>query len=102
MSGYLSSTREDDKKQTADSEPPTIFFIAFFIGFFFSSDLKTRLHIPSTHAFSELRCVFPIFTLIEQTNVSSWKTQRNAERMWQLDFRVNQPLLFCDIERVFK
>ena len=54
--------------------------------------IKARLHIPFTHAFTALRCVFLLFTLVcwcLWKKVITSKTQCNEEsacgnRMWQL------------------
>ena len=54
--------------------------------------LNVRCHMPFMHAFSALRCVFRVLTLIEPTNVITLKMQRNAKnacanRMWQLGLK---------------
>ena len=57
-------------------------FITFFpFGSFQNtsiSPLMARLHIPFMHAFSELRCVFLVLTLIQPTKVITRKIQRKV------------------------
>ena len=60
--------------------------------------VKAHLHIPFTHVFSALHCIFDVLTLVYlclwNFNVISSKTQRNAENaclngMWQLGLNVS-------------